>query len=74
MRKETALRLLGGKAADAAKAIGVTVQAINQWPDVLPPRIEDRVLAFLARKHLPVSILADLGAETGLKDQAAQPI
>ena len=59
MRKETALRLLGGKPAAAAKSVGVSVQAINQWPDVLPRRIEDRVLAVLARKHLPAEILAD---------------
>jgi len=59
MRKETALRLLGGKPAAAAKSVGVSVQAINQWPDVLPRRIEDRVLAVLARQHLPAEILAD---------------
>ena len=53
------MRLLGGKPATAAKFIGVSVQAVNQWPDVLPRRIEDRVLAVLARKYLPAEILAD---------------
>ncbi|MDQ0082902.1 hypothetical protein J2W35_003261 [Variovorax boronicumulans] len=53
MLKSKAIELLGGTTAAAAAAIGVTYQAIDKWPDELPPRIEDRVLAVLARKHLP---------------------
>jgi hypothetical protein len=55
--KAKAIELLGGTPALAAAEIGVTVQAIGQWPDPLPRRIEDRVLAALARKHLPPKIL-----------------
>jgi len=53
MNKARALELLGGTVATAAEAIGISSAAISQWPDELPPRIEDRVLAALARKRFP---------------------
>lgn len=49
MLKADALQLLGGSVARAAEAVGVSYQAVNKWPDVLPPRIEDRVYAALWR-------------------------
>ena len=49
MRKSDVMSMFGSGAA-VAKAIGVTRQAVYQWPEVLPPRIEDRVMAALARK------------------------
>lgn len=52
MLKSKAIELLGGTTAAAAKAIGVTYQAIDKWPDELPPRLADRVLAALARDRL----------------------
>jgi hypothetical protein len=52
MRKDRAIELLGGTVTTASEAIGVTPSAITQWPDELPARLEDRVLAALARKHL----------------------
>jgi len=51
MLKAKAIELLGGSIAAVAKAIGVSYQAVDKWPDELPPRIADRVLAALARKH-----------------------
>jgi hypothetical protein len=39
MLKAKAIELLGGTTASAAKEIGVTYQAIDKWPDELPPRI-----------------------------------
>jgi len=63
MRKEKAIELLGGSVSAAAERIGVTYQAINKWPDELPPRIADRVLAALAREHLPASLIGDAPAE-----------
>lgn len=50
MLKQEALKLLGGTASAAARAIGVTPQAVNDWPDALPPRIADRVQAALWRQ------------------------
>ena len=52
MKKAQAIALLGGSVAAAARAVGVSSSAVSQWPDELPSRIEDRVLAVLARRHL----------------------
>lgn len=49
MLKTEALELLGGTPAAAAREVGVSTQAISQWPDQLPPRIVDRVQAALWR-------------------------
>lgn len=59
MNKSKAIELLGGTASSAAEAVGVTASAVSQWPDELPPRIADRVLAALARKHLPPELLGE---------------
>lgn len=50
MKKDEAISLLGGSISAAAKAIGCTYQAVHQWPEVLPPRIADRVLAAISRQ------------------------
>lgn len=52
MKKAEAIEKLGGSIAAAAKAIGVSYQAVNQWPETLPGRIVDRVQAALYRKQL----------------------
>lgn len=44
MEKQTAIELLGGSVSEAAKALGVSYQAVLKWPDVLPIRISQRVL------------------------------
>jgi hypothetical protein len=49
MTKTEAIRLLGGTPAAAAAAVGVSVQAIAQWPETLKPRVADRVQAALWR-------------------------
>lgn len=53
MLKSKAIELLGGTVAAAAEAVGVTYQAVDKWPEILPPRIVDRVLAAIARKRHP---------------------
>ena len=49
MEKARAIELLGGTVAAAADAVGVSYQAVDKWPDPLPPRIADRVQAALWR-------------------------
>jgi hypothetical protein len=49
MRKTEAIELLGGSIPAVAEAVGVTYQAVDKWPDMLPPRIADRVQAALWR-------------------------
>ena len=60
MRKSTAFSLLGPDVKDVAEAIGVSGSAVRQWPEQLPPRIADRVLAAWARKHMPEPLRAEL--------------
>ena len=57
MLKTKAIELLGGSVASAADAIGVSYQAVDKWPDKLPPRISDRVMAAIARRHLSPQLL-----------------
>ncbi len=53
MLKRTAFELLGGSASEVARHVGVSVSAVGQWPEELPPRIADRVLAALYRLEHP---------------------
>lgn len=62
MDKAKAIELLGGSIAAAAEAIGVTYQAVDKWPDPLPARIADRVLAVLARRHLAPELIGGVEA------------
>lgn len=57
MEKARAIELLGGSVSAAAKRIGVSYQAVDRWPEVLPARIADRVVAALAREYLPAALL-----------------
>lgn len=57
MEKRKAIELLGGTTRSAADAIGISYQAVKDWPDVLTPRIADRVEAACARKRVTESVL-----------------
>lgn len=57
MDKQRAIDLLGGTVTSAAAACGVTTSAVSQWPAELTKDIENRVLAALARKHLPPEMI-----------------
>lgn len=48
MQKTSAINFFGG-VAETACAIGISSQAVSDWPDVLPPRIADRVIAAAVR-------------------------
>lgn len=52
MHKAEAIDLLGGTVAAAAGALGVSYQAVAKWPEHLPERIGDRVIAVWVRRHL----------------------
>jgi hypothetical protein len=67
MRKTTAFVLLGPAVRDVAEAIGCSGSAVRQWPEQLPRRIEDRVLAAWARKNMPEALREQLE----LADRAA---
>lgn len=59
MTKTEAFRLLGVTTVTAAAdLLGITHSAVSQWPNddkgELPESAENRVLAYLARKHLPM--------------------
>ena len=49
MKKQQAIELLGGNVTAAAKAVGVTYQAVDKWPEILSSRIRDRVEAAATR-------------------------
>ena len=53
MNKSEAIELLGGQTS-AAALIGISYQAISKWPDILPPRILDRVIAACVREGIEV--------------------
>lgn len=62
MKKSDAIRLLGGSPSAVAAAIGISPSAVSMWPEDLPARIADRVIAALARKHLPPELIGTDGA------------
>ncbi len=48
MDKQSVIKLFGNGAA-VGRAVGCTKGAVCNWPDPLPPRIADRVIAALVR-------------------------
>lgn len=50
MRKAEAIQILGGSVSEAAAEVGSTYQAVDKWPEEIPVRIADRVVAAFARK------------------------
>jgi hypothetical protein len=65
MNKALALSFIGGSPLLAAKAVGVSRSAVAQWPDPLPPKLVDRVVAAWARQNvngLPAEFLRQQSA------------
>lgn len=48
MTKTDAIKLFGSRSA-CADAVGITPQGVSAWPEELPRRIEDRVIAAVVR-------------------------
>lgn len=63
MKKTRAIEILGGTITAAAKAIGVSYQAVRQWPDELDGIIKDRVIAAAARIKFGDKLERRLGIE-----------
>ncbi len=74
MRKSTAFVLLGPAVKDVAEAVGCSGSAVRQWPETLPRRIADRVLAAWARKHMPDELREQLERAEQAAGQAHQPL
>jgi hypothetical protein len=62
MLKSKAIEVLGGTPTSAAAAMRISASAVSQWPEVLHEALQVRVLAALARRHLPRALLDDLQA------------
>jgi DNA-binding transcriptional regulator YdaS (Cro superfamily) len=57
MTKADAIKLLGGpkgQQRQLAEAVGVSDSAVSQWPETLPPRLADRVIAAAMRKRIAI--------------------
>ena len=52
-QKQAAIDLFGG-VTNTARAVGVGSAAISNWPNILPPRILDRVIAACVREGIEV--------------------
>nr|WP_145544762.1 hypothetical protein [Variovorax boronicumulans] len=74
MLKTRAILLLGGSVAKAADAIGIKSSAVSQWPDDLPPRLADRVIAACVRTgvEIPSDVLHASPARGSLAAGAPQ--
>lgn len=72
MNKAEAIRLLGGTPSAAARSIGISSAAISLWPDELPPRIADRVLAALWRAQKTDPLSSEQPQDPAPKQPAAQ--
>lgn len=71
MLKTKAIELLGGTVSAAAEAIGISYQAVHKWPDDLPDAIADRVVAAIAKKHLPPEMIGQEAAAGACDSEAA---
>lgn len=64
LTKAEAFRLLGtSKPAEVARELRITPQAVNDWPMVLSAAISDRVVAAIARRHLPPELIGGTAQE-----------
>ena len=70
MRKEEALNLFGN-VTQLANAVGVSLQAISSWPEVLTDRIADRVIAAGVRTGKDQRKLRILAQRSGPKSRVA---
>jgi len=60
MKKSKAIEMFG-TASELSRVLGCTPSAIFQWPDLLPDRIADRVIAACVRSGIDPKPLLDIG-------------
>lgn len=63
MHKSKAIEILGGTIPAAAEAMGISYQAVDKWPEILPDRIADRVMGVVAKTRYP-ELAAELAEPT----------
>jgi len=68
MNIRDAIQVCGNK-TKLAQAIGISQQAISKWPDPLPRRIADRVIAACVRKGIDPTPLLEMEEGTGGEDE-----
>ena len=64
MEKSDAIAIFGTTRADLARALGISSQAISQWPEVLDQERIDRVIGAAMRlnKTLPKGVIPPTGS------------
>ena len=65
MKKQVALEYFGGSVCQLAEALNVSPQAVYDWPDILPRRLVDRVIAACVRtgRDVPQELVAPIQQE-----------
>ena len=58
MKKTDATAVFNGTQSDLARALGITPQAVGQWPDELTQAQEDRVMGAILRLGKLPALLA----------------
>lgn len=70
MKKQTARELLGPDDASIARAMGITRSAVNQWPEVLPKRTANGVIAARLRQEWLQALGKRPGASKNMRQQS----
>lgn len=60
MRKADVINFFDDSRSVLAEAVGITPQGVSDWPDELPPRIQDRVIAAAVRTGRPIHTRPDI--------------
>lgn len=75
MEKSDAIAIFGTTRADLARALGISSQAISQWPEVLDQERIDRVIGAAMRlnKTLPKGVIPPTGSDEPVAAQSPAP-
>jgi len=73
MNKKDAIHIFGSQ-AETARAIGCTRASVNGWPDPLPRRIADRVIAACVRTGIDPTRLLESERENAIRERHMKTI